>query len=570
MIKSKGVTIVYKDVPVGAKEHFEATANNKEAFVDMSQFSENNLNITNTANAIDGYGIALDGSIPLAFPNDPYSEDIGYWSASRTGENGRFARAIMFTLTSDQTYTTQGLTFVFDELMNVFCTNMRVMWYRGDELLSDMEYQPNSAVYSLENKVEECDTIKVYFRALNMPFERLKIKSIEYGYDHYFYGDELKSASVSQDIDLLSASLKVNNTDFDLASKSDKEFTFQQKQTVKTYFNGNLKSTTFVKSARRTGRKKWSISTEDYIGTMASITFRGGIYDGVNAVDLIKDIFSVAKIPYQIVDDLTSETITGYLPYTNCRNALMQVLFAAGAVADTSNSDKVRIFKLKDEMSQKIPLNRIKLGQNLKETPLVTEVALTAHTYSKGTERKVLYEASKSGAGESILVKFNEPMHSLNIVDGSIVEQGANYAVINATETAILTGAVYLHSQSITRRINPEFIQTNIENVKRIETATLINAENVDKIADLCYNVFARNIMADMAIVEGKTVTEEWVQTDEGYTLIETVEHDKAVNVGDLIAFDTPYEQDVQARVVSQKYRLFGNIVVKNVTAMLI
>ena len=80
-----------------------------------------------------------------------------------------------------------------------------------------------------------------------------------------------------------------------------------------------------------------------------SIPYYGGIYTNKNAVKLLTDIFTVAKVPYNIDDVFADEVVTGYIPFTTCRDALMQVAFAIQAVVDTSNSEVVKVFALEDE-----------------------------------------------------------------------------------------------------------------------------------------------------------------------------------------------------------------------------
>ena len=146
----------------------------------------------------------------------------------------------------------------------------------------------------------------------------------------------------------------------------------------------------------------------------------------------------------------------------------MQVIFAMGVVADTSNSDAVNIFSLSQNVSQEIPKRRIMLGQNFSDETRVTAVELVSHVYSEITESVIAYEAENSGTGNNIFVLFNEPLHDLAITNGSIVESGANYAVINANSGCQLSGNKYKHTKVIHRKNNPLVLSTDIEKIVSI------------------------------------------------------------------------------------------------------
>jgi pyruvate kinase len=70
---------------------------------------------------------------------------------------------------------------------------------------------------------------------------------------------------------------------------------------------------------------------------MEDAMFEGDIYVDKNVGELLAEIFSVAKVPYEIAEDIASMTVSGHIPYCTCRKALMLVAFATLSVVDTSN-----------------------------------------------------------------------------------------------------------------------------------------------------------------------------------------------------------------------------------------
>ena len=574
---NKGVTIQYGDVAPEAKKNFVPTANESE-FDTLSQLQQYNLNFPNYANPCELYSVVLDGTAS-AFPPMPENANLGLWSEQISNDDGTFTKPIVLELKSEGQYSSQGFTFTFDTYNNIFATRLSIKWIRitdeGITTLDEKEFTPDNAFYFCRNKVENYNKVVITFYSLNMPKNRLKFHVIDYGYGTFFYGDELRGVKLIQEIDPISTQISINTADFTLNSKTDMEYSFQAKQPLSVYFNGDLKSTTFVKSAKRKARFLWDIQSEDYIGLMDSIPYYGGIYTNKNAVELLADIFTVAKVPYSIDEVFADATVTGYIPFTTCRNALMQVAFAIQAVVDTSNSEVVKVFALEEDVKQTIPLNRIMQGQNFADEETVTGVEVAVHSYKPITETIDVYDATESGTGENIFVKFSEPLHSLAIENGEIVSQGTTYAKINANEGCLLVGKKYEHTTQIRRKNNPIVLANDIEKVVAIENATLVSLDNIDNIINQCYNWIVRTNTVNLDIVEGKHINygaaikygdKKYGTFKYGDRHPASISYDKKVNAGDVVTVNTEYLGPITGRITKQLFSLNGGIIVKKCT----
>ena len=570
------VRIDYGGVAIGAKEDFAAEITDKADFVDLSELQQDGISFPNFGNPCELYSVALDGSVS-AFPFDTESENLGLWSEQISGEDGAFETPIVATFEADELYTSSGITFTFDTYNSIYATEVNIKWYQGNTLLSDMDFYPDSPFYFCVNKVDFYNKLLITFKSINMPYNRLKLRAIEYGMRISFYGDELRDAKIIQEIDPLSTQISINTCDFTLESKRNIDFSFQERQPINIYFNDELRATSFVKTAKRKSKNTWSIQSEDYIGLMEDIPYQGGVYSYKDAVELLTDIFGTAKVPFEIDASFEGVTITGHIPYTNCREALMQVAFAIQAAVDTSNSASVKVFQLSEEVSQTIPLNRIMQGQNFDDETRVTAVEVTAHAFVKNTDSIEVYNSSNSGIGNEIMVIFNEPLHDLSISNGEIISSGANHAVINAFEECTLTGQKYNHIQTIKTIKNPLVLTTDTENVVSIKNATLVSYSNVDKVLEKCYNYYSQRSDISLKIVEGKH------ESKTNYTLYgqgvygkflygssttrsRAIIYDTTVNVSDLIVCETDYLGELTGRIVKQIYGLNSGILIKDTT----
>lgn len=575
MIDKSRVAIKYGDVAPEAKENFVPSVSDKASFVDLSQLQQYNLNMPNYANPCELYSVILDGEA-LAFPSIPEDANLGLWSEQISGDDGSFSEPIVLTLTSDGQYSSSGFTFTFDKYNEIYPTHINIHWYRGETDLGQEDFYPDSAIYSCKNRVELFNKVVITFTALNMPKNRLKLRVIDYGYGTYFYGDELRKVKLIQQIDPISSEIAINTADFTIDSKSDYVYSFQTKQPLSIYFNGELKATTFVKSAKRRSRTLWQIQSEDYIGLLDSVPFYGGIYVNKNAVELMGEIFAVAKVPFQISAVFNDAVVTGYIPYTNCREALMQVAFAIQAVVDTSNSEVVDVYALNNEIKQTIPLNRVMQGQNFVDEETVTSVEVTSHTYLPISEKSDVYNADESGTGENVFVKFSEPLHDLSIINGEIVSRGTNYAIINANQGCVLSGEKYEHTTSTHRKNNPSVLASDLEKIVAVNDATLVGAGNVDNVLEKCYNWLTNNNKVNLKIIEGKHETGgevvlygsakygEFLYGGLARSITRSLIYDEPVNCGEVITTETEYLGEITGRVIKQSFNLNGGIIIKD------
>lgn len=560
---SRGVSIQYGDIAPAAKENFIPTASESE-FDTLLQLRQENLKFLNYANPCELYQTPLDGAA-LPFPSDPDAVNMGLWSEQVSDADGTFSEPIVLTLTSEHQFSSQGLTLTFDTDNNIFANDIKIKWLRvidGDDptvtTISEKTFNPTSAFYFCKNLVKNYNKIIITFYSINMPKNRLKLRKIDYGYYAYFGAEELKSVKIIQEINPISSEISINTADFTLDSKSNIEYFFQPRQPLSIYFNDKLKATTFVKTSSRKAKKLWNVQSEDYIGLIDSIPFYGGMYNGKDAYELLEEVFEVAKVPYSINEDLQGILLYGYIPITTCRDALMQIAFAVQNVIDTSDSAVVNVFALDHDIKQVIPKNRILQGQSFTDDSTITGIEITAHTYTPITETTDVYDSSESGTGTNIFVSFSEPLHDLSITNGSIVTASANYAIINANTSCMLTGQKYDHSTQIKRKNNPLVLENEIENIVSVDSATLVSPHNVDNIIEKCYDFLIKSSSVNLKIVEGKHVQ---YSDDESPNIIT---YDQPVNVGENIQTETEYLGIVGGRLIKQSFNLNGNIIVKD------
>lgn len=568
------VRIDYGGIAIGAKEDFTPNIKDKENFVNLSQLQQEGLNFPNFGNPCELYSVALDGSV-LAFPSNTNTENLGWWSEQISQENGRFEIPIVATFTSKELYTSSGITLTFDTFNEIYCNSLNIKWYQNEVLLSDMDFAPDKAFYLCVNKVDYYNKVVITFNSLNMPYNRLKLRGIEYGMRITFQGDELKKTKIIQEISPLSTEIAINTCDFTLYSKRNIDYSFEERQPISVYFNDVLRTTSFVKSAKRKSKNVWEIQSEDYIGLLDTTNYYGGIYVNKNAVELLTDIFNVSKVPFEIDNIFSDKIVNGYIPYGNCRDALKQVAFAIGAIIDTSNTDKVKVYSLADDVTQHIPLNRIVQGQNFNNQTRVTSVEVFAHSYEITNNVITVYDAKENKIGNNLFIKFNEPLHSLSISNGRIISEGTNYAIISAFENCVLTGKKYEHITTVKSVSNPLVLPSDTENIISIQNATLVSPDNIDNVLERCYNYYKNNDTINLKIIEGKHEIKNQLSIygsaiygvstyNNSSAESKKIIYDQATEVGQIIDVDTEYLGINTGIILKQTYNLNGGIIIKD------
>ena len=564
------VVVKYGDIAIGARDSFVPSSESGTSFSQIEKIQKN-VSFPNYQNACDYLSVPLDGSA-LPIPNVS-SENIGFWSKVKSDSNGSFEIPVLLNFVSDGYYTSPGITLYFDDKNGVYAKNLEIIWKRNGQEISRKTFNPTSAIFFCENRVELYNEIVITVYSVNMPLNALKIKSIEYGNGTEFTGEELKLVKIKQEISQISSELPISTGDIVIHSKNGREYFFQDRQPIDIYSDGKLLLKTFVESFKKTNKNEWSISGEDYIGLMDGVPFYGGVYTIKNASELIQEIFATAKVPYELSTDFVDSTVRGYIPYTTCREALEQVLFAIGAVANTSESENVKIYKLSNEISQEIQPWRVIRGQTSTEKGRVSKVEVVSHSYRKTQDTVEVYNASTSQTGEEIFITFSEPLHGLSITNGTIIESGANHAVISASEGCVLTGKRYEHTMVTKFLKNPLVPANATENVVSVKDATLVSDDNVDNVLNLCYNHIINKSNMNMRIVDGKHVVEgkrarydEFAYDEMLYDQIiqPTVKYDKPNKLGDLVVVTSEKGKKKTARITKQSFSLVGNIKVKD------
>ena len=166
----------------------------------------------------------------------------------------------------------------------------------------------------------------------------------------------------------------------------------------------------------------------------------------------------------------------GWLPIASARDSLVQVLFAIGAWLHTDENGTLRVQKLWDGAASIIGPGSVHAANiQVKYLDPVSAVAVTEHQYIAGTEDVTLFEGT---AQQGDVIEFDEPAHTLTAEGFTVLESGANYAVLSAG-TGKLTGKSYVHNRRVITRTVTEGAAENVEEIADATLVSLVNSSAV-------------------------------------------------------------------------------------------
>lgn len=230
----------------------------------------------------------------------------------------------------------------------------------------------------------------------------------------------------------------------------------------------------YLRDVERVGLEHYRLSAISSIGLLMDRAHPGGVYTGQSAESVIKDI--CGDVPVIVKSGMKYVPLYGWLPYckppdSSARDNLCQVLFALGAAVRADADGVLRVFYLWPGLSGAAPAERIYSGAGVEYGSLVSSVSVSEHQYLPGGGEEKLYEGV-SLQGDTIY--FQEPVHDIQAVGFSILDSGANYAVLSQGD-GILTGRKYQH---IIREISRPVTPGAAENVVNVQDATLVSLTN--------------------------------------------------------------------------------------------
>jgi hypothetical protein len=453
------VRVIYEDVAVGAAEAASVASTAAKPFSDLPELPYGTEPVIVATNELNQW--VLDGSRPILT-----TERAAFWSSAPSKADCTFDANPTLTITLDGTFASSGIYLYFDGGTGDYCSALTMTWYNGETAVASQDFTPDGQKYFCAKPVTGYNKLVIELKKTSLPYRYAKLRQIFFGIVREFEREDLRSVSVTEGVSVISDDVEINTLDFTLDNSDDIDFIFQEKQPVSAYDGAKLIGVFYIKSSSRSSERLYDVSCQDALGILDDEPFAAAVYSSKNAKELITSILGT-HFSLDFDPALEDETVTGHIPDCTKREALQQIVFALRATIDTSASRGVRVRRLTAAAPAMIPLDRTYTGGSVETAAVVTEIRVTAHSYST------------SGSGES-------------------VEVG---------------GTTYYHTTSVTSKANPNATTQTKPNVIEVRDATLVNSDNVAAVAQHVFDYYMRRQTHSVKIVMDKEAPGDYVQT---------------------------------------------------------
>lgn len=416
-------TIVYDDIAPGAAE--DATTESSSG-TDFSQISLVPLGVSPESvisNEVNSW--LLNGT--FTFSN---TQTLAFWSEELSDKDSNFINPPVITITTTQQYSSVGLTFDFGG--DSWATDINIKWFKEDTLLSEADFVPDSLKYFCAKQVENYNKIVITLKSMSLPYRRAKINHIVFGLRREFDMTELRSVSITNEIGLISEEVPTSKLNWTLDSDADVGFMFQLKQPVYARNNDTLIGAYYIDNFTRSAATVYTIECIDAFGVLNESMFAGGIYNNKSAKTILREIIGTDfEIVYDNVEDIE---LSGIIESGTKRDAIQQVLFAWGVCASTDGRQNIRIFSL-DITPKEFTEDDIFSGVTMDVSSLVTQVSVTAHTYTEDESGNVEVNGKKYKDVTEVYTVMNpnitasDKQNAVEVTDATLVSPSIGQAV---------------------------------------------------------------------------------------------------------------------------------------------
>lgn len=309
---------------------------------------------------------------------------------------------------------------------------------------------------------------------MNNPYRFLKIFNISDGFLRSFYEDELEGLEIIENYE--NKSLAMNTANVTILPKNDVGVIFDRTLPMVIYKDNAEYAQFFIDNYTTNAKQTvYKITANDYVGLLEHQTFLGGFYTNATLNSIVAEILSGYKY-YVTNSTIGNRRLTGWIPITTKREALRQVVFAAGGMINNSRADAIIVESFPTTVRNVIEdSNILSFSNTLSQA--TTQINLTTHTYTLDNQISELYNSTLNGTE---YLTFNTPHKNYSISGGTILSSGANYCVIQGTgSNVVLNGYEYIDTSAVLSKTNSYASSSALEKIDSYETYLTWNNESL-------------------------------------------------------------------------------------------
>ena len=231
--------------------------------------------------------------------------------------------------------------------------------------------------------------------------------------------------------------------------------------------------------------KFYDFSCISDIGILEETSHYGGIYTGETVGAVMPEILE--GIPCEIDPLVADIKLYGWLPIDSKRNNFQQITIATAIAVRRKPDGTMLLTALSNDIKGTFGVDRIAIGANVTVDKPYTAVQVEEHYFQEIDEEVVLFSESST---KTEFIKFPEPVHDITVTGGTLVESGANYAIVECSGFTEVKGERYLHT---TKTITVGTIDGSpADKIYTVRNATLINSLNSSGVAQKLFEAYSK------------------------------------------------------------------------------
>lgn len=375
----------------------------------------------------------LGGANKLA-PNTYSPGRIGLVTAEASGSAGTFATNPVLTIIFGSAHAVNGVTLYFSE--TDWASEATIYYYDASDVILDTRtiYPTSRKYYDDLGGLANVKKIIITFIKTNNPYRFIKLENIDFGRSLVFSGNELKRATVIEEIDPTSIQSPTNSLELEVISSAellsiidaaeDSGWPLDAYELIDNdvVYMGRF----YVDEWEQPTTSRVRISCVDRLKLLENQTYFGMVfYDSppYTIGGMIDNMAYYVGFDYTIDPDLSAIGFTNAgMYYTNVRDALQKIAMAAGGYVTCSRSASVDIKKIRySSGSYNVTLENsdIKINKPAKLRQNVTGVNVVSTNFRRDLSAPVekIYESDVS-VGECMLI-YNYPSEYANDTDST-------------------------------------------------------------------------------------------------------------------------------------------------------
>ena len=228
-----------------------------------------------------------------------------------------------------------------------------------------------------------------------------------------FSAADIIDATITQEIDPLSATLPISTLEFSVHSTSTDFSIFSsgtffnqlsKRQPIIVWENVDeteyLMGKFYLDTWKNDDTDKLSLTAMDVIGVLDTAPYDGSFWATATSLpDILYAILHPVGVDYTIDGALSGVTLIGWIPPSTCREALQLVCFAAGAMVSTAKSLVLNVIKMKlpytdASYSDDVLSTEMDGDQTIELLPFITKAELISHDYMQGVLPEDIFSAT--------------------------------------------------------------------------------------------------------------------------------------------------------------------------------